>query len=57
MSGQEDGKHRADSRVGKQEHMNEKKKTVQTSATCGEKGDGALGVKSPLFHRTIGKTT
>ena len=34
-----------------------KKKIVQTTATCGDKGNGALGVKSPLFHRTCDKTT
>ena len=55
VSGQEDGKHREDYRVGKQEHMKEKQCSLPQRAEA--KGNGALGVKSTLIHRTCGKTT
>ena len=51
VSGQEDGKHREDYRVGKQKHL--KEKTVQTSATCGGKRQWCLGSLEPIVSSYV----
>ena len=48
VSGQADGNHREDYRVGKQEHMRERQ-FVQLSATCGGKRQWCLGSEEPMI--------
>ena len=58
VSGQRDGNQREDYREGKHEHTKEKERGQCSLPERAEaKGNGALGVKSPLFHRMLGKTT
>ena len=60
VSGQKDEKHQADCRAGKTGARGEKKREEEQyrhPQRVQVKGNGALGIESPLFNRTFGKTT
>ena len=58
VSGQEDGKHQADYRVGKTGARGVKRRrTVHTSATCGDKRQSCLGSEDPFVTSHAWKTT
>ena len=55
VSGQKDKKHQADKRVGKEHEEEKEGGQYGFPFRVGTKGNGVLGVKSPLFHHTLGK--
>ena len=57
VSGQEDGKRREDYCGGQDRSTKMTEGGYVLPQRAGAKGKGALGVKSPLFHHTCGKTT